>query len=58
MQDVSQEASPRVLVQRHSSGDRLFIHGMRAVGYFTFVLVGSIGVFLAIQARPTLQHYG
>jgi phosphate transport system permease protein len=52
------EATPRVLVQRHSLGDRIFIHGVRAVGYFTFVLVGSIGVFLAVQAKPTLSHYG
>lgn len=52
------EDSPRALVQRHSTGDRVFIHGVRAVGYFTFVLVASIGVFLAIQAKPTLSHYG
>lgn len=49
---------PRTIVVRHAWEDRLFLAGVRAVGLFTLVLVGSIGVFLAFQAKPTLSHYG
>jgi phosphate transport system permease protein len=56
--EARDEDVPRVLGVRHSWPDRLFLHGARAVGLFTLVLVGSIGVFLALQAQPTLSHYG
>ncbi len=52
------EDVPRTLAVRYSWHDRFFLHGVRGVGLLTLVLVGSIGVFLAIQAKPTLSHYG
>src|SRR4051794_12121287 len=52
------EDGPRRLPVRYSWADLAFLHGVRAVGLLTLVLVGSIGLFLALQAEPTLSHYG
>ncbi len=52
------EDVPRKLTTRHSLQDRLFIHGVSSVGLFVLVIVSSIGLFLGLQAQPTLSHYG
>jgi phosphate transport system permease protein len=52
------EDVPRRVSSRYSLQDRVFIHGVRAVGYLVLVIVSSIGLFLGIQSVPTLQHYG
>lgn len=49
---------PRRIVAKHSTQDQVFTHGVRAVGLFVLVIVGSIALFLGVQAKPTLQHYG
>lgn len=49
---------PRRIVARHSRQDRVFLEGVRAVGLLVLVIVGSIGLFLGLQAKPTLSHYG
>ena len=51
--DVPRTISPGLLLS-----DRIF-HGVtRSVGVFVLVLTGSIGLFLGLQAIPTLRHYG
>ncbi len=55
---VSAPPSPRAITARYSRSDEAFRWFVRCVAYLTFVLVVAIGVFLAIQAKPTLQHYG
>jgi phosphate transport system permease protein len=50
--------TPRRLLPRYSTQDRAFLEGVRAVGFLVLLIVGSIGVFLGLQARPTLSHYG
>lgn len=52
------EDVPRRLTTRNSVADRIFIHGSRAIGYLVLVVVTAIGVFLGLQAVPTLDHYG
>lgn len=49
---------PRTLTTRHSAQDRLFIHSARGLAFLVLVIVGSIGLFLGVQAYPTLDHYG
>jgi len=49
---------PRVVTARHSRQDVVFVNGVRVVGFLVLAIVGSIGVFLGIQAKPTLSHYG
>lgn len=41
-----------------TGGDRVFVLGSRAVAVMVLAVTGGIGVFLAIQAFPTLQRYG
>ncbi len=53
-----EEDVPRRIVARQTTQDVLFTHGVRGVGFLTLVIVSSIGIFLGVQARPTLQHYG
>lgn len=52
------EALPRAISRRPTGGDRVFVHGFRAIGATVLVVTGSIGLFLAWQAVPTLRHYG
>jgi phosphate transport system permease protein len=49
---------PRRIVVRDSLQDQLFAHGVRGVAFLVFLIVGSIGLFLGLQAAPTLHHYG
>ncbi len=54
--DVSD--APRQLAPSLALTDRLFHNGARVIGLTMLAIVGSIGVFLAIQSVPTLRHYG
>jgi len=57
--EPSREADhPRALPRIESGSDRIFAAGSRAVGATVLVITGGIGLFLAIQAVPTLRHYG
>lgn len=56
--DDGEEDVPRRIVARQSTQDVLFTQGVRGVGFLVLVIVGSIGIFLGVQARPTIQHYG
>jgi phosphate transport system permease protein len=49
---------PRRIVARSNLQDLIFIQGVRGVAFLVFLIVGSIGVFLGLQAKPTLHHYG
>ena len=53
-----EEDVPRRIVARQSTQDVLFTQGVRGVGFLVLVIVGSIGIFLGVQAKPTIQHYG
>ena len=52
------EDVPRRIVANKPLGDRLFDGGSRAIGGFVLVIIGSIGLFLALQSVPTLREYG
>jgi phosphate transport system permease protein len=49
---------PRAVDPGRAPVDRVFHGAARSVGGFVLVLIGSIGVFLGLQAIPTFQHYG
>jgi phosphate transport system permease protein len=49
---------PRAIDAGRAPSDKVFHHSSRVIGIFVLVLTGAIGVFLAYQAIPTLQHYG
>lgn len=49
---------PRRIVARDGLQDRVFVSGVRGVAFLVLLIVGSIGIFLGLQARPTLSHYG
>jgi phosphate transport system permease protein len=50
--------TPRELSQVYTAGDRAFRRTTASIGIFVLVLTGSIGLFLGLQAIPTLQRYG
>ncbi|TIC83294.1 phosphate ABC transporter permease subunit PstC [Nocardioides sp. GY 10113] len=52
------EATPRRISRRATGADAVFEHAARAVGASVLLITGGVGVFLAWQAVPTLQHYG
>ncbi|MCW2786812.1 MAG: phosphate transporter permease [Marmoricola sp.] len=56
--DDGEEDVPRRIVAKQSTQDLVFTHGVRSIGMLVLVIVGSIGVFLGVQARPTFRHYG
>lgn len=49
---------PRQISTRHSLQDQVFTDSVRSIGLLVLVIVSSIGIFLGLQARPTLEHYG
>ncbi|NTW41841.1 MAG: phosphate ABC transporter permease subunit PstC [Cellulomonadaceae bacterium] len=49
---------PRTLSTATVGADRAFVLGARAIGASVLAITGGIGVFLAIQAVPTLRRYG
>jgi phosphate transport system permease protein len=52
------EDAPRKITARPLLVDRIFHGSSRFIGALVLVITASIGIFLAIQAKPTLQHYG
>jgi phosphate transport system permease protein len=52
------EDVPRRVTARLTDSDRVFVGGSYAAGVIVFLLIGSIAVFLGLQAEPTLSHYG
>jgi phosphate transport system permease protein len=50
--------TPRRLARSETGSDRIFAIGARTVGATVLVITGGIGLFLALQAVPTLRHYG
>lgn len=52
------EDRPRSLAAARSLPDRIFRGGSRGVAVLVTVIFGAIGFFLALQAVPTLEHYG
>jgi len=51
-------AAPRKLARSESGSDKLFAIGARTIGATVLAITGGIGLFLALQAVPTLRHYG
>ena len=51
-------AEPRVLADATSGADRVFVVGARLVGATVLAITGGIGLFLTLQAVPTLRRYG
>lgn len=49
---------PRAIDPGRSRGDRIFRGSARSIGILVLLITGSIGVFLGLQAKPTIEHYG
>lgn len=49
---------PRAISRKATGADRVFVLGTGAIGASVLVITGGIGIFLAIQAFPTLSRYG
>ncbi|WP_269302676.1 phosphate ABC transporter permease subunit PstC [Aeromicrobium sp. HA] len=49
---------PRTIRGGQAGADRVFAVAMRATGTTVLLITGGIGLFLALQAVPTLRHYG
>jgi phosphate transport system permease protein len=56
--DPADTDQPRVIRTRDSLPDRVFLSGARSIGVLVLLIVGSIALFLGLQAYPTLHHYG
>ena len=50
--------APRRLSRKATGADRVFEGSTRAIGATVLLITGGIGIFLAWQAVPTIQHYG
>jgi phosphate transport system permease protein len=55
---TSDEVLPRTIARKSSGADAVFEHTFRVIGASVLVITGGVGLFLAWQAYPTLQHYG
>jgi hypothetical protein len=55
---MSETDVPRPLRSRPSGSDLVFVMGTRAVAASVLAITGGIGIFLALRAVPTFQHYG
>jgi phosphate transport system permease protein len=49
---------PRTISRKASGADAVFEHSFRVIGTSVLVITGGVGLFLALQAYPTLKHYG
>jgi phosphate transport system permease protein len=56
--DEVMEDRPRTISSSPPPADRVFHGGARLVGASVLAITGSIGLFLAVQAWPTLRRYG
>ncbi len=54
----AEPARPRPLSGKATGSDAVFVLGTRTVATTVLLITGGIGLFLAIQAVPTLKHYG
>jgi phosphate transport system permease protein len=54
----AEEVLPRKIARKSSGADAVFEHTFRVIGASVLVITGGVGLFLAWQAYPTLQHYG
>jgi len=52
------EDAPRRIVANPPTVDRFFKYGATGVGTSVLAITGSIGIFLGLQALPTLNRYG
>lgn len=50
--------APRRISRTPRGVDAVFEHSARAVGASVLVITGGVGLFLGLQAIPTMQHYG
>lgn len=55
---AADDVRPRKISRRATGADAVFEHASRAVGASVLVITGGVGLFLALQAYPTLKHYG
>ena len=55
---VASGRPPRRLASRRSGSDLAFRGVTTTVGISVLLITGSIGLFLGLQAIPTLRHYG
>ncbi len=53
-----EDVLPRHVSRRPSGADAIFEHSFRVIGASVLVITGGVGLFLALQAYPTLHHYG
>jgi phosphate transport system permease protein len=58
VQDASADVRPRKLSRKATGADAVFVHTIRAVGATVLVITGGVGLFLGLQAYPTIKHYG
>lgn len=57
-QVTAEAAVPRALASTNTGADRVFAYVARATGTTVLLITGGIGLFLAVQAVPTLRRYG
>jgi phosphate transport system permease protein len=50
--------APRPIRKSLSVADRVFRWGTTGIGAIVLLLIGAVGVFLALQLMPTLRNYG
>jgi phosphate transport system permease protein len=55
---TSEPDVPRSLRSRPSGSDLAFVAGSRTIAGTVLAITGGIGFFLALQAVPTINHYG
>ena len=56
--ETSEAVRPRRISRKASGVDAVFEHSARAVGASMLIITGGVGVFLGLQAFPTLRNYG
>ena len=52
------DVRPRKISRKATGGDAVFANSARAVGASVLVITGGVGLFLGLQALPTLKRYG
>lgn len=57
-QVTAEPAVPRALASTDTGADRVFAYVARATGTTVLLITGGIGLFLALQAIPTLRRHG
>ena len=52
------DVRPRKISRKATGADAVFANSARAVGASVLVITGGVGLFLGLQALPTLKRYG